>query len=153
MGDFAENQLKKYGWIKGQGLGKNAEGRKTPIIITKKNDTRGLGDNSVDWSFEWWNKVYTNTLDNIKITKTSDGEVKISKMIKESTVPRNKMGIISTHESLYSLSDSSNSTESTFTTTFSSSNNESTRKSRFENSMFYYGNFIKSSTGPLDLNG
>jgi hypothetical protein len=42
MSGFAENQLKKYGWTKGQGLGKNAEGRKTPIIITKKNDTRGV---------------------------------------------------------------------------------------------------------------
>jgi hypothetical protein len=42
MSGFAENQLKKYGWTKGQGLGKNSEGRKTPIIITKKNDTRGV---------------------------------------------------------------------------------------------------------------
>jgi hypothetical protein len=42
MSSFAENQLKKYGWIKGQGLGKNAEGRKTPIAIVKKNDTHGV---------------------------------------------------------------------------------------------------------------
>jgi hypothetical protein len=42
MTSFAENQLKKYGWVKGQGLGKNAEGIKTPIAIIKKNDTRGV---------------------------------------------------------------------------------------------------------------
>ncbi|CAB4461881.1 hypothetical protein RhiirA5_377813 [Rhizophagus irregularis] len=166
MSGFAENQLKKYGWTKGQGLGKNAEGRKTPIIITKKNDTRGLGDNSVDWSFEWWNKVYTKTLDNIKVSKTSEGEVKVSKVIKESIVPKNNMGIISTNESLYSLTDSSNSTDQTISTTFSSSDIESTHKNRFDDdktenlssnpkmkSLFYYGNFVKSSTGSLDLNG
>ena len=42
MTSFAENQLKKYGWTKGQGLGKNAEGRKTPITVIKKNDTHGV---------------------------------------------------------------------------------------------------------------
>ncbi|GBC03603.1 hypothetical protein RclHR1_05200014 [Rhizophagus clarus] len=166
MSDFAENQLKKYGWTKGQGLGKNAEGRKIPIVITKKNDTRGLGDNSVDWSFEWWNKVYTKTLDNIKVSKTSEGEVKVSKIIKESIVPKNNMGIISTNESLYSLTDSSSSTDQTFATTSSSLDNESMHKSRFDDdkiehsssnskmkSLFYYGNFVKSSTGSLDLSG
>jgi hypothetical protein len=76
------------------------------------------------------------------------------------------MGIISTNESLYSLTDSYNSTDQTFATTFSSSDNESTHKDRFNDdktensssnskskSLFYYGNFVKSSTGSLDLNG
>ncbi|CAI2174435.1 10547_t:CDS:2 [Funneliformis geosporum] len=153
---FAEKQLAKYGWIKGQGLGKDSNGRKTPIFITKKDDTRGLGDNSEDWSFEWWNKVYTKTLDNIKVSKTSGGEVQVSKIVKESTIPRNHMGIISTSESLYSLSDSSNSILAT--------SSELSHKSRFKDdeissssnlktkSLFYHGNFVKSSNGILDFN-
>ncbi|CAG8446994.1 8574_t:CDS:2 [Funneliformis mosseae] len=116
-----------------------------------------LGNNSEDWSFEWWNKVYTKTLDNIKVSKTSDGEVQVSKIVKESTIPRNQMGIISTSESLYSLSDSSNSN-------FDTSSSELPHKSRFNDdgssssfnfkskSLFYHGNFVKSSNGLSDFN-
>ena len=70
------------------------------------------------------------------------------------------MGIISTSESLYSLSDRD---DSIFATKSSSSDNELTHKSKFNDvsssssnlmtkSSFCYGNFVKSSTGPLDLN-
>lgn len=74
-------------------------------------------------------------------------------MIKESTVPRNHMGIISTSESLYSLSDSSTfANTSTHKSRFDDDENKSSHSNLKMKSLLYYGNFIKSST-PLDLNG
>ena len=35
--------LEKFGWCKGEGLGLNNDGIKTPISITIKNNKRGLG--------------------------------------------------------------------------------------------------------------
>ncbi|CAG8528235.1 4184_t:CDS:2 [Acaulospora morrowiae] len=137
--NFAINQLKKYGWSQDQGLGKNSEGRRKPITVSTKNDTHGLGANSVDWSFEWWDHVYNNTLNNIQVSKTDDGDVKVSKIVNESTIPRNKMGIISTDESMYSLSGSTGNSESP------SSSKKVVKKQHL------YNGFVKSSTGPLDL--
>nr|CAG8579060.1 7092_t:CDS:2 [Entrophospora candida]CAG8604129.1 260_t:CDS:2 [Entrophospora candida] len=98
---FAETQLKKYGWTRGQGLGKNSNGIKNPIIISNKKNTRGLGLTE-DWSFEWWTQVYNKSLDNIEVSKSLDGEIRMTKTIKNPEIPRNKMGIISTVESHYS---------------------------------------------------
>ncbi|CAG8540526.1 25555_t:CDS:2 [Dentiscutata erythropus] len=140
--NFAETQLKKYGWSQGQGLGKNFEGRKEPITVINKNDMRGLGDNSEDWSFEWWDRVYTKTLDNIKVSTTLDGDVNVSKVSKEAIIPRNRAGIISTEESMYSLTLPS-STEND--KSLSSSTVSVARRP------FLYDNFVKSLTGPLDM--
>ncbi|CAG8479744.1 449_t:CDS:10 [Acaulospora colombiana] len=149
--NFAINQLKKYGWSQGQGLGKNSEGRKKPIVVSEKNDTRGLGDNSADWSFEWWDHVYNNTLDNIKVSKTVDGDVKVSKVVGKSRIPRNQMGIISTSESRYTLSDATCNLEST-NLGESEAGDSPSSKEQVVSRRFTYNSFVKSSTGPLDLN-
>ncbi|KAF0415879.1 RNA-binding protein, g-patch type [Gigaspora margarita] len=139
--NFTETQLKKYGWSRGQGLGKNCEGRKDPITVIKKNDMRGLGDNSEDWSFEWWDRVYTKTLDNIKVSTTLNGEVNVSKVSKEAIIPRNRVGIISTEESMYSLNLSS-----------SNENDKLLPSSSTARRPFLYDNFVKSLTESSDMN-
>ncbi|KAJ3326345.1 G patch domain-containing protein 4 [Boothiomyces sp. JEL0866] len=44
---FAERQLKKYGWKKGQGLGKNNEGISKAISVGVKNDTDGVPSSTI----------------------------------------------------------------------------------------------------------
>ena len=39
---FAETQLKKYGWSRGKGLGKNLEGRSKAITVKQKKDSAGV---------------------------------------------------------------------------------------------------------------
>ncbi|CAG8779911.1 25067_t:CDS:2, partial [Racocetra persica] len=145
--DFAEAQLKKYGWSRGQGLGKNSEGIKEPITVIKKNDKCGLGDNSKDWSFEWWDHVYNKTLNNIKVSTTLDGEVNVTKVSKEAIIPKNRVGIISTEESMYSL---------TLSPTFLNGSTENDKAISSSTSVtrhpFLYDNFVKSLTGSLDMN-
>ncbi|CAG8450404.1 15396_t:CDS:2 [Cetraspora pellucida] len=136
--DFAETQLKKYGWSRGQGLGKNSEGIKEPI---------NLGDNSKDWSFEWWDHVYNKTLNNIKVSTTLDGEVNVTKVSKEAIIPKNRVGTISTEESMYSL---------TLSPTFLNVSTEDDKSISSSTSVarrpFLYDNFVKSLTGSLDMN-
>ncbi|ORX49997.1 hypothetical protein BCR36DRAFT_404563 [Piromyces finnis] len=76
---FAESQLKKYGWSKGDGLGKNKQGIKKAISVGIKNDTNGLGKDTNSWGFAWWDHVYNKSAANMNIEKTEDGEVKITK--------------------------------------------------------------------------
>jgi hypothetical protein len=76
---FAESQLKKYGWSKGDGLGKNKQGIKKAISVGIKNDTNGLGKDTDSWGFAWWDHVYNKSAANMNIEKTEDGEVKITK--------------------------------------------------------------------------
>ncbi|CAG8609461.1 19327_t:CDS:2, partial [Gigaspora rosea] len=102
-----------------------------------------LGDNSEDWSFEWWDRVYTKTLDNIKVSTTLDGEVNVSKVSKEAIIPRNRVGIISTEESMYSLNLSSSNENDKL---LSSSTSSGARRS------FLYDNFVKSLTESSDMN-
>jgi hypothetical protein len=44
---FAEKQLAKFGWKSGDGLGKNKDGIKKSISVTKKNDTKGVSRLSI----------------------------------------------------------------------------------------------------------
>ena len=52
--NFAENQLKKFGWTKGEGLGKNSDGISNAISVQMKNNTTGLGSVNDEFSFQWW---------------------------------------------------------------------------------------------------
>ncbi|ORX79500.1 hypothetical protein BCR32DRAFT_294414 [Anaeromyces robustus] len=76
---FAESQLKKYGWSKGDGLGKHKQGIKKAISVGIKNDTNGLGKDTNSWGFAWWDHVYNKSAANMSIEKSEDGEVKITK--------------------------------------------------------------------------
>ncbi|KAJ2559781.1 hypothetical protein EV175_000166 [Coemansia sp. RSA 1933] len=55
---FAEQQLVKYGWKKGQGLGKNREGVKRAITVSQRTDNRGIGSDSSQWNSNWWDHLY-----------------------------------------------------------------------------------------------
>ncbi|KAL1919151.1 uncharacterized protein VTP21DRAFT_2533 [Calcarisporiella thermophila] len=68
---FAEAQLSKYGWSKGQGLGKNRDGIKKAISVSQKQDTKGVGSET-DWGFAWWDHLYNKSTSKIQVEK--DGE-------------------------------------------------------------------------------
>ncbi|CAG8529019.1 3218_t:CDS:2 [Paraglomus brasilianum] len=110
---FAETQLKKYGWSRGKGLGKNLEGRSKAITVKQKKDSAGLGLGSYDWSFPWWEHLYNSTLQNIGDIATNDKEK--NKVAKPVVIPRTRTGIISTDEVRWAnaLSSSTDTTSST----------------------------------------
>ncbi|KAJ3049990.1 G patch domain-containing protein 4, partial [Rhizophlyctis rosea] len=74
---FAEAQMAKYGWEKGQGLGKDNEGINRAISVGFKNDTNGLGAKADEWSFAWWDHVFNRATASIKIEKTDEGTVEV----------------------------------------------------------------------------
>lgn len=41
--NFSMMMMKKMGWVEGEGLGKNNDGIKTHISITKREEKTGLG--------------------------------------------------------------------------------------------------------------
>ncbi|KAG0254595.1 G patch domain-containing protein 4 [Mortierella polycephala] len=92
---FAERQLAKFGWKNGDGLGKNNDGIKKSISVTKKNDTKGLGGKLDKWDFAWWDHVFNKSASNIQVNKDESGEVKVEKQ-KPSEIQVSRMGIIST---------------------------------------------------------
>lgn len=87
--DFARKQLLKYGWSEGinliihnnaqtifkscfagKGLGKNEGGIAEALKPTLKFDTTGVGHNaSEQFTFNWWENVYNQAADNIKVRK------------------------------------------------------------------------------------
>ncbi|KAF9942760.1 G patch domain-containing protein 4 [Mortierella alpina] len=92
---FAEKQLAKFGWKSGEGLGKNKDGIKKSISVTKKNDTKGLGGKLDKWDFAWWDHVFNKSAANIQVNKDESGEVKVEKQ-NASDIQVSRMGIIST---------------------------------------------------------
>ncbi|RKO83635.1 hypothetical protein BDK51DRAFT_33420 [Blyttiomyces helicus] len=74
---FAQSQLQKYGWEHGKGLGKNEEGISRAISVGIKNDNKGLGAKSDEWTFQWWDHVFNRASQSIKIEKDDEGDVKV----------------------------------------------------------------------------
>ncbi|KAL0108514.1 hypothetical protein PUN28_015211 [Cardiocondyla obscurior] len=64
MANFAKEQLMKYGWTEGQGLGKNGNGIKEPIKLTSNQNKTGIG---YDEDEPWWEKLFDNTTKNVKV--------------------------------------------------------------------------------------
>jgi G-patch domain len=68
--DFAKRQLERMGWKEGNGLGKERQGRATPIIVQRRSDaTGGLGIEQekvrvVQHTIqnEWWKDTLGDTL-------------------------------------------------------------------------------------------
>ncbi|RNA01009.1 G patch domain-containing 4 [Brachionus plicatilis] len=59
---FAENQLKKFGWKEGDGLGRDNQGKSAPIKVSFKFDTAGVGFNlSEQFTNNWWENLYDST--------------------------------------------------------------------------------------------
>ncbi|KAI9318966.1 hypothetical protein BX666DRAFT_1409225 [Dichotomocladium elegans] len=93
---FAKNQLEKYGWQKGEGLGKNKHGNTKHIAVTIKNDTKGIGGNQQQWDFAWWDHLYNKSAKAVAVEKDETDEVKVS-LKKKSEDRKSRTGIISTH--------------------------------------------------------
>ncbi|KAJ3123857.1 G patch domain-containing protein 4 [Nowakowskiella sp. JEL0407] len=75
---FAVNQLEKYGWKKGDGLGKKKDGINKAISVGLKNDNKGLGSGADEWGYQWWDHVFNKSSACITVDKDESGEVKIS---------------------------------------------------------------------------
>lgn len=59
---FAEDQLKKFGWKEGDGLGRNNQGKSLPIKVSFKFDTAGVGFNLSDqFTNNWWENLFDST--------------------------------------------------------------------------------------------
>lgn len=74
MTSFAEKQLQKFGWSKGQGLGKNNDGISKAISVSQKTDNSGLGTVSREidsFSFHWWDHAFNKAASNIQIAPTT----------------------------------------------------------------------------------
>ncbi|KAG2182321.1 hypothetical protein INT43_007251 [Umbelopsis isabellina] len=94
-GSFAQSQLEKFGWNKGDGLGKNKDGKTKHISVTKKNDKKGVGVGQDQWEFAWWDHLFNKSASGVIINKDEDkGEVNVS--TKKHEMRKSKTGIIST---------------------------------------------------------
>lgn len=67
---FAEQQLAKYGWKKGEGLGKEKGGIKRAITVSRRTDNRGVGSDANQWNSSWWDHLYNKASVNTSTTNT-----------------------------------------------------------------------------------
>lgn len=91
MSKFAEDQLKKYGWNKGDGIGKNNQGIVNPIKASFKFDNTGVGyDIADEFTTNWWEHLFNHTAKKIdasnglKRKETNDEEKSKSFLNKKS---------------------------------------------------------------------
>ncbi|KAM8986491.1 G patch domain-containing protein 4 [Ara ararauna] len=71
---FAESQLRRHGWRRGQGLGRQEHGIAEPIRVKVKCGTAGVGhDASEPFSFHWWDHVFNQAAANITVEAGQDG--------------------------------------------------------------------------------
>ncbi|XP_057265953.1 G patch domain-containing protein 4 [Pezoporus wallicus] len=70
---FAERQLRRHGWRRGQGLGRQEHGIAEPIRVKVKCGTAGVGhDASEPFSFHWWDHVFNQAAANIAVEAGQD---------------------------------------------------------------------------------
>ncbi|KAJ3344102.1 hypothetical protein HDU93_003265 [Gonapodya sp. JEL0774] len=74
---FAERELTRYGWKHGTGLGKRRDGVTRHVTVGYKNDTKGLGAQSNEFGFAWWDHLFNASSAAITVTR-SDGDGGIS---------------------------------------------------------------------------
>ncbi|XP_050768243.1 G patch domain-containing protein 4 [Gymnogyps californianus] len=71
---FAESQLRRHGWRRGQGLGKREDGIAEAIRVKVKCDTAGVGHDAAEpFSFHWWDHVFNKAAANIAVEAGQDG--------------------------------------------------------------------------------
>ncbi|KAL5962517.1 G patch domain-containing protein 4 [Taenia solium] len=68
--DFAVNQLKKFGWSEGDGLGKNKDGILKPIKASMKFSRRGLGATYQNKQLDefLWSDVYQEATSRVSVS-------------------------------------------------------------------------------------
>ena len=70
MSSVAEKMLKKMGWSKGEGLGKDKQGISTHITVTKRKDDEGIGAEKIqaaEFGNTWWNGALEKTMYKMKV--------------------------------------------------------------------------------------
>ncbi|XP_074785457.1 G patch domain-containing protein 4 [Athene noctua] len=71
---FAESQLRRHGWRRGQGLGKREDGIAEAIRVKVKCDTAGVGHDAAEpFTFHWWDHVFNKAAANIAVEAGQDG--------------------------------------------------------------------------------
>jgi len=74
--EFGRNQLVKYGWKEGKGLGKHENGIAKAIKPLLKFDTTGVGyDSGKEFSYHWWDHIFNSAAKNITVEKSKNGVV------------------------------------------------------------------------------
>ncbi|KAJ1977362.1 hypothetical protein H4R34_003609 [Dimargaris verticillata] len=73
---FAEAQLAKYGWKRGQGLGRSNDGIKKAVKVSRKSDRKGVGATNNDWGFAWWDHIYNKSARGIQVTQ-AEGDLQV----------------------------------------------------------------------------
>ncbi|XP_077181475.1 G patch domain-containing protein 4 [Paroedura picta] len=87
---FAEKQLKRHGWKKGQGLGKQENGISEAIKVKVKCDTAGVGHNSAEqFTFHWWDHLFNSSAANIAVEAGQDG-VHVKRVSEQAGLVTNK---------------------------------------------------------------
>lgn len=79
---FSQEQLHKWGWKEGKGLGKVEDGLVSAIKVKRKNNKGGLGhDHGSDFTFNWWDHIFNKTASSIEVNEDDQGSdtVKINK--------------------------------------------------------------------------
>uniref|UniRef100_H0YZK8 G patch domain-containing protein 4 n=1 Tax=Taeniopygia guttata TaxID=59729 RepID=H0YZK8_TAEGU len=65
---FAETQLRRHGWRRGQGLGRREDGIAEAIRVKVKCDTAGVGHDAAEpFTFHWWDHVFNQAAANIAV--------------------------------------------------------------------------------------
>jgi hypothetical protein len=70
VSSVAEKMLKKMGWSKGEGLGKDKQGISTHITVTKRKDDEGIGAEKIqaaEFGNTWWNGALEKTMYKMKV--------------------------------------------------------------------------------------
>ncbi|XP_064257687.1 G patch domain-containing protein 4 [Passer domesticus] len=71
---FAETQLRRHGWRRGQGLGRRQDGIAEAIRVKVKCDTAGVGHDAAEpFTFHWWDHVFNEAAANIAVEAGQDG--------------------------------------------------------------------------------
>ncbi|XP_060109769.1 G patch domain-containing protein 4 [Heteronotia binoei] len=87
---FAEKQLKRHGWKKGKGLGKQENGISEAIKVKVKCDTAGVGHDSAEqFTFHWWDHLFNSSAANIAVEAGQEG-VKVKRVSEQDGVVTNK---------------------------------------------------------------
>ncbi|OLY82702.1 G patch domain-containing protein 4 [Smittium mucronatum] len=72
---FGQLQLEKFGWNKGEGVGKNKTGIKRALTVSKKYDLLGIGTARDSVANNWWETLYNNSSKKIKsVNLDEDGD-------------------------------------------------------------------------------
>ncbi|XP_070809204.1 G patch domain-containing protein 4 [Pituophis catenifer annectens] len=72
--EFAKEQLKKHGWKKGKGLGKQENGITEALKVKIKCNTAGVGhDSAEEFTYHWWDHLFNSSAANITVEAEQDG--------------------------------------------------------------------------------